>query len=130
VKHASEYFYKDLLKAGINIYEYKASILHAKLAYADDNWMCIGSYNLNHLSDFGSIECNVEIRNEVVVKKCKTELLLNTLSYCNKIQANTFSHSNSHIRKLRNFLSFQLLRILLNLLFFFQRSNKKLNKET
>jgi cardiolipin synthase len=130
VKHASEYFYKDLLKAGINIYEYKASILHAKLAYADDNWMCIGSYNLNHLSDFGSIECNVEIRNEVVVKKCKTELLLNTLPYCNKIQANTFSHSNSHIRKLRNFLSFQLLRILLNLLFFFQKSNKKLNKET
>ncbi len=129
VKYASEFFYNDLLKAGINIYEYKESVLHAKLAFADDNWMCIGSYNLNHLSDFGSIECNVEIRNEFVASQCKSELLSYTLPLSNKIEVKDYSDKDSRIIRLRNFFSFQLLRILLNLLFFFQRNSKKLGKE-
>ncbi len=129
VKYASEFFYNDLLKAGVTIYEYKESVLHAKLAFADDNWMCIGSYNLNHLSDFGSIECNVEIRNEIVASQCKSELLSYTLPLSNKIEIQDNSDKNSQIIRMRNFFSFQLLRILLNLLFFFQRKSKKLGKE-
>ncbi len=129
VKYASEFFYNDLLKAGVTIYEYKESVLHAKLAFADDNWMCIGSYNLNHLSDFGSIECNVEIRNELVASQCKSELLSYTLPLSNKIEVKAYSDKDSRIIRMRNFFSFQLLRILLNLLFFFQRKSKKLGKE-
>ncbi len=128
VKHASAYFYTDLLKSGIQIYEYTESVLHAKLAFADDDWLCIGSYNLNHLSDFGSIECNVEIKNQALVSSTKAQLLKDTLPKCIQITPQMYTHQNTVLIELRNYLSFQLLRLLLNILFLFQGHNNRLNK--
>lgn len=129
VKNAGEYFYHDLLKSGVKIYEFTESVLHAKLAFADDHWMCIGSYNLNHLSDFGSIECNVEINHKSLVTASKTQLLAYTLPRTNEVLWVDYAQKRSLISRIRNFISFQLLRIALNLLFFFQGNNKKLSKE-
>lgn len=39
-------FYRDLLKHGVEVYEYIPSILHAKTMIIDD-WMMLGSSNLN-----------------------------------------------------------------------------------
>ena len=40
------------------------SNLHAKVATVDGKWCTIGSYNMNHLSDYGSVETNVDILDE------------------------------------------------------------------
>jgi cardiolipin synthase len=39
-------FYRDLVRKGVGVYEYKPSILHAKIMIID-NWMMLGSSNLN-----------------------------------------------------------------------------------
>ncbi len=58
---ASKAFYARLLRAGVRIFEYKPSMLHAKTLIID-NWMTIGSSNLNHRSLRHDLEVDVNIR--------------------------------------------------------------------
>lgn len=60
-RRASCHLYSKLLRNNIELYEWKSSILHGKIAVIDNNWTTIGSFNLNNLSSFASIEMNVEI---------------------------------------------------------------------
>ena len=58
---ASETFYSSLLKSGVRIFEYLPSMLHAKTLIIDD-WMSVGSSNLNHRSLLHDLEVDVHIR--------------------------------------------------------------------
>lgn len=66
VKAAIRYLYARLLKSGIRIFEYQPAVLHAKVFVADRKWCTIGSHNLNHLSEFFSMEMNVDIDDSTV----------------------------------------------------------------
>ena len=57
---ASKAFYYSLLKAGVRIFEYQPSILHAKTLIIDD-WFLVGSSNLNHRSLRHDLEVDVNI---------------------------------------------------------------------
>jgi cardiolipin synthase A/B len=61
VKLAQQYLYEFYLKNGIQLYEWQNSILHGKAMMVDNSWVTIGSYNLNFLSHYISIELNAEI---------------------------------------------------------------------
>ena len=50
VKYASRFGYDDLLAAGIEIYEYQPTMMHAKAMIVDDVWSIIGSSNLDNRS--------------------------------------------------------------------------------
>lgn len=63
-RRASCHLYSKLLRYNIEIYEWKSAILHGKTAVIDSNWTSIGSFNLNNLSSFASIEMNVGIESE------------------------------------------------------------------
>ncbi len=52
------YFTKILLSAGIEVYRYTPKMLHAKFLLIDD-WLSIGSMNLNHRSFYLDVETNV-----------------------------------------------------------------------
>lgn len=57
--HASRPFMASLLAAGIQVYEYNASLLHAKVAVIDGEWATVGSSNLDPLSLLLAREANV-----------------------------------------------------------------------
>lgn len=57
---ASTTFYENLLKIGIRIFEYQPSMLHAKTIIIDD-WMMVGSSNLNHRSILHDLEVDILI---------------------------------------------------------------------
>lgn len=61
VQYASRALYKQLLAAGIEIFEYQPSILHAKVAVIDDHWATVGSSNIDPTSLFVSREANIVI---------------------------------------------------------------------
>lgn len=50
VKHASRFGYDDLLEAGIEIYEYQPTMMHAKAMVVDGVWSIVGSSNLDNRS--------------------------------------------------------------------------------
>ena len=58
---ASRQLYGQLLAAGVEIYEYHASFLHAKVAVVDGMWTTVGSSNLDPLSLLLAREANVVV---------------------------------------------------------------------
>jgi cardiolipin synthase A/B len=48
--------YRPLLEAGVRVFEWKGSMLHAKTAVADGRWARVGSSNLNIASWVGNYE--------------------------------------------------------------------------
>lgn len=57
--HASRPVMASLLAAGIEVYEYTASLMHAKVAVMDGEWATVGSSNLDPLSLLLAREANV-----------------------------------------------------------------------
>jgi cardiolipin synthase len=55
-------FYPKLLAAGIKVYEYRKTQLHAKVAVVDDDWATVGSSNCDGLSLFVNQEANVVVK--------------------------------------------------------------------
>jgi cardiolipin synthase len=56
--------YRQLLEAGVRIFEWNGTMLHAKTAVADGNWARVGSSNLNIQSWLGNWELDVAIEDE------------------------------------------------------------------
>lgn len=56
VKWASESYYTELLDAGVKIYEYQKSLIHAKTMILDGKWVIIGSANLDNRSSKINLE--------------------------------------------------------------------------
>lgn len=57
MKYAIRSFYPQLIKAGVRIYEYQPSVLHAKTMVVDSEWGVVGSANL----DIRSFRLNFEV---------------------------------------------------------------------
>lgn len=56
--------YRPLLEAGVRVFEWNGSMLHAKTAVADSRWARVGSSNLNISSWLGNYELDVAIEDE------------------------------------------------------------------
>lgn len=56
---AARQLYGHLLAAGVEIYEYQASFLHAKVAVVDGKWLTVGSSNLDPFSLLLAREANM-----------------------------------------------------------------------
>ena len=61
IQLASRALYRDLLAAGVNIHEYQASELHAKVAVVDDHWATVGSSNIDPFSLLLAREANIVV---------------------------------------------------------------------
>ena len=60
--YAQRALYGQLLKAGIEIHEYRQSYLHAKVAVVDADWATVGSSNIDPVSLLLAREANVIVR--------------------------------------------------------------------
>jgi cardiolipin synthase A/B len=56
VQYAGRGYYEELLEAGVRIFEYQPSMMHAKTVVVDDGWTLVGSANM----DERSMELNEE----------------------------------------------------------------------
>jgi len=56
--------YRSLLEAGVQVFEWTGSMMHAKTAVADSRWARVGSTNLNVNSWLGNWELDVAIEDE------------------------------------------------------------------
>ena len=54
---------RPLLEAGVRVFEWNGSMMHAKTAVVDSSWARVGSTNLNLLSWIGNWELDVVIEN-------------------------------------------------------------------
>ena len=91
-KRATNFLYDFILRNNIKIYEYLPSNLHAKVATVDGIWSTIGSYNINHLSDYGSIEMNADILDPVFTEQFEEFLLGIIEKDCRQVLFDEYIH--------------------------------------
>jgi cardiolipin synthase len=61
IRYAGRISYKELLRAGIEIYEYQSAQLHAKTMVVDEEWASVGSVNLDRRSFAFNREANLNV---------------------------------------------------------------------
>ena len=59
--YATHALYEELLAAGVEIYEYQVSFLHAKVAVVDGLWSTVGSSNIDPFSFLLAREANLSV---------------------------------------------------------------------
>lgn len=101
---AERFLYRYLLNNRIRIYEWSNSVLHGKAIVADDEWSSIGSYNLNFLSRYRSIELNVDIMNKLFTTTFKSHLEELIRDKCTEITKKDFLKTNDRLSRIRNFI--------------------------
>jgi cardiolipin synthase len=115
-KRATRFLYQWILRNRIVIYEWEKSILHGKMAVVDNRWATIGSYNLNHLSQYSSIEMNIEVLDEAFATAVQ-ETLSSLIKQSNPVTVESFEQVHSNWDKLRDWASYTLARWIMKLLF-------------
>ncbi len=60
--------YRPLLDAGVRVFEWNGTMLHAKTAVADGRWARVGSTNLNIFSWMGNCELDAVIEDETFAR--------------------------------------------------------------
>ena len=77
-------YYKQLMEAGVKIYEYTPGFLHAKLFVSDDEKAVVGSINLDFRSLYEHFECAAYIYKNPVVHEIEKDYQ-ETLQKCELI---------------------------------------------
>jgi cardiolipin synthase len=72
--YAQQALYGELLQAGVEIYEYTPSFLHAKVAVVDDLWATVGSSNIDPYSLLLAREANVAVFDHGFAQQLRGEL--------------------------------------------------------
>src|SRR6185369_15039885 len=75
IKPLSRAGYRTLLEAGVRIFEWNGTMLHAKTAVADGRWARVGSTNLNVASWFGNCEMDVVVEDDAFARQVEAMYL-------------------------------------------------------
>jgi cardiolipin synthase A/B len=116
-KRATNFLYDFILRNRIKIYEYLPSNLHAKVASVDGNWCTIGSYNMNHLSDYGSVEMNADVLDRKFTEQFEDLLLQIIEKDCRQVTLSEYVIRKTWFFQLTDWFSYQMIRILMRLMF-------------
>jgi cardiolipin synthase len=71
VRAMSRVGYRTLLEAGVRIFEWNGSMLHAKTAVVDERWARVGSTNLNLASWVSNYELDVVVEDALFARNMK-----------------------------------------------------------
>ena len=81
--------YEELLGAGVRIWEYQPSMIHAKTMVADGVWSIVGTMNLDNRSMAFNNECNLLAMDEGLAAALE-RMFLADLEYAHEVDLETF----------------------------------------
>lgn len=120
-KYAERYMYGWLLRNNIELYEYQPNILHGKIAVCDSQWMTIGSYNINNISAYASIELNMNVRNEAITRDTEQVLLRIAEEDCVRVTHEYYLQTNNVFKQFARWCSYQFIRTVFYLFTFYYK---------
>jgi cardiolipin synthase A/B len=123
-KHAERYMYRWLFKKNIELYEYRKRVLHGKVAVFDEENVTVGSYNINNLSAYASIELNLAVTNRALAIQVKQNLTDILNHDCIRITALEYTTKRQWIDELVQRGSYYTLRILFFLFTFYYKQRE------
>lgn len=95
-------YYRELIRAGVKIYEYSKGFIHSKTFVSDDTVATIGSANLDFRSLYLQFECGVWMYKTEAVTELRDDFL-KTLEICHEVREEE-CHGNMVTRFFQDFL--------------------------
>lgn len=123
-KYGERYLYDWLMRYNIQIYEYQNSVLHGKIATCDGHWTTVGSYNVNNLSAYASIELNLEIKNDAFAKNVEETLESIIEKECVQITKKVYKAEINFLKRILQGAAYNVLRFML-VLFTFRKKQQE-----
>lgn len=126
-KHAERYMYRWLLKRDIKLFEYNKSVLHGKMATRDHKWVTIGSYNVNDISAYASVELNIDVNDPEFAVNVQQQLEDIMKNDCVQITEEAYNQKYNFFQRFIQYCSYWLVRIIFYLFTFYfkQRSSSE-----
>jgi cardiolipin synthase len=112
--YASRALFGTFLDAGVEIYEYHQSILHAKVAVIDDHWATVGSSNLDPFSLLLALEANIVVADQDFATALKDSLEQAIKTGARRVLEDTWRLQPFMLR-LVCWLSFGLIRLMVGI---------------
>ncbi|MBN2428831.1 MAG: cardiolipin synthase ClsB [Deltaproteobacteria bacterium] len=125
--YASQALYGNFLAAGIEIYEYHKSFLHAKVAVIDGHWATVGSSNIDPFSLLLSREANVVVDDEAFAEPLAQSLKKSMETDGRRILADNWIQQPAGLRFI-SWLSYGLLRLMMGISGYARENGRARNK--
>lgn len=114
VREASRALYRNFLEAGVEIREYHASFMHAKVAVIDDVWATVGSSNIDPFSLWLAREANVVMVDPTFARQLRASLEAALQRGSHVLHRMTWRRIG-WFKKMWSWLAYGLLRVLMGL---------------
>ncbi len=118
---ATHAFYNDFLGSGIQIYEYRKSFMHSKVAVVDNLWATIGSSNIDPFSLLLAREANVLVKDSAFATALRMDIESTIQSGAYRISPQEWARGNM-VKRLASWIAFGLVRSFLGII---GRSNEQ-----
>lgn len=123
-KAAERYLYGWLIRNNIDIYEYNKNVLHGKLGVCDNEWVTIGSYNVNDISFFASVELNLDVRDQDFATKVSHTLEQIIKNDCTRVTRENLAATTNILKKFTRWVSYKIFRLIFYLFTFYFRQQQ------
>jgi len=110
--YAARPVYDALLRAGVEIHEYAASFLHAKVAVVDGHWATVGSSNLDPLSLLLAREANVVVEDTAFAEELRTKLL-HAIEHEGTMMDAAVYAARPRVERIKEYVALALMRLAL-----------------
>ena len=108
--YATHALYASLLEAGVEIYEYAESFLHAKVGVVDEAWATVGSSNMDPFSLLLAREANVAVYDAAFAAELRTALEYAIAHRSVRVMPEVHAR-RSPLHRLANWAAYMLLRL-------------------
>ena len=127
--YATRALYGNLLDGGIEIYEYRKSFLHAKVAVIDGHWATVGSSNIDPYSLLLSREANVVVDDEAFGATLATSLKQTMETDGQRILKDNWQQQTAYFRFM-SWLSYGLVRLMMGMTGYARENSRSSNDRT
>lgn len=112
--HATQALYGAFLFAGVHIYEYRRSFLHAKVAVIDGHWATVGSSNIDPFSLLLAREANIVVRSSAFSAKLLSSLHLAMQLGAEEVRGEDWMRKPL-LKRMTSWLAYTLVRLMVGL---------------
>ena len=124
-RFAEQYMYRWLFSNNMQVFEFQDTILHGKMAAYDGVWMTNGSYNVNRISAYASVELNMDVRDTEFATRVEGELEEIIRNQCKQIIPATYFQHTGLFHRFRHWAAYEMIRMLFFLFTFYFTQEKE-----
>ncbi len=112
---AAHAFYREFLRHGIEIYEYRKSFMHSKVAVIDNEWATVGSSNIDPFSLLLAREANVIVLDAAFANELRADILASTQEGAHRVAEQDWGRGNI-VKRIASWVAYGLVRFFLGVI--------------